>query len=559
MAKLEARWALRLMSNAMARVSRHFHVLWKQFLLRIIDLEALSIEADVEQYIGQFAGVLLMISLMQALGNLVFPPPLSEAWKFEQSHILTMMLIVGLIAVLTWDGQFPDRRDALILGPLPIRPRTILFAKLAATAAPIGLAILLLNGASSPIIALLFARTSNWPRFFFSYWFTMIACSLFLLCTLLAIQGVGAALLPRRLYIRLSGLLQLGAYATVLSAYFLLPTLPTHASMVAVDNLQLVGLTPSYWFFAMLNQLNGSLPADMQWLAWRGWLALGASLAGALASLLICYSYTMRKIVEQPELIPSRKAYNWRIPLGSSLTGTLLAFCWRTLTRSRQHRIILAFYLSIAFAVWLAALHRALIAPGLRNFSIELPITSTVMMVFVVMGFRNIFALPISLTANWILRTTQLRPSARYITAVRRTLLLLSVLPVLLVTAAMGLTYRPLTLVAGHLVLLTLLGIFMVDASLAGFAKVPFTCSLLPGSANFQFTFWATFGGLTLLLAFLLPAEVEALHHPQHFLWLVGGMAASCIILWTINRWLAAKAELYFEELPEEMIMTLGL
>jgi len=42
-------------------------------------------------------------------------------------------------------------------------------------------------------------------------------------------------------------------------------------------------------------------------------------------------------------------------------------------------------------------------------------------------------------------------------------------------------------------------------------------------------------------------------------LWLVGGMAASCIILWTINRWLATRAELYFEELPEETIMTLGL
>jgi len=44
-----------------------FRVLYRQFLLRVIDLEALSIEADIPRFIGQFAGVLIFISLVSAL------------------------------------------------------------------------------------------------------------------------------------------------------------------------------------------------------------------------------------------------------------------------------------------------------------------------------------------------------------------------------------------------------------------------------------------------------------------------------------------------------------
>jgi hypothetical protein len=559
MIKLEAKWVLRLMARAFTRISVHFHLLWRLFLLRVIDLEALSIEADVEQYIGQFAGVLLMFSLVRTLGCLLFPPPPSEAWKMEQSHILTMMLVVGLIAVLTWDGQFPDRRDALILGPLPVRPRTILFAKLAATAAPMAMAVLLLNGVSSFACALVLAHGSNWLRAFLSYWSAMIACSLFLFGALLTVQGMGATLLPRRIYMRVSGMLQLVAYGTLLGAFFLLPTLPTHSAVVAAGNHQLLALTPSYWFFALFNQLNGTLPSDMQWLAWRGWQALAVSVVGAALSLLICYSHTMKKIVEQAELEPGSGGPHWSLRLGSQLQTAITAFCWRTLSRSRQHRVILAFYLSIAFAVGLAAVRQALIAPGLRPFSFDFAIASSVVMVFVVMGFRNIFSLPISLTANWMLRTTQLHPTENYIAAARRTLLLFAIAPTWLATAAMAFTYRPFSMVAGHMLLLALLGLLLADASLIGFAKVPFTCSYLPGATNFQFTFWRCLGGLMLMAVFLIPAEMRALRSVGSFTELVVGMVAVSAGLWRYNHWQAGKAALYFEEAPEEELLKLGL
>ena len=39
------------------------------------------------------------------------------------------------------------------------------------------------------------------------------------------------------------------------------------------------------------------------------------------------------------------------------------------------------------------------------------------MMALAVVGMRNVFPLPISLNANWVLRLTQLNPSHKYIAA----------------------------------------------------------------------------------------------------------------------------------------------
>ena len=55
------------------------------------------------------------------------------------------MLVVGLFAVLSWDSTFPDRRDVLVLAPLPLRPRTLFLAKIAGVATALGMTVLLLH------------------------------------------------------------------------------------------------------------------------------------------------------------------------------------------------------------------------------------------------------------------------------------------------------------------------------------------------------------------------------------------------------------------------------
>lgn len=47
-------------------------LLYQQFFLRIFDLESLSTQADVVGYLGQFAGVFIMLSLIHALAAYIY-------------------------------------------------------------------------------------------------------------------------------------------------------------------------------------------------------------------------------------------------------------------------------------------------------------------------------------------------------------------------------------------------------------------------------------------------------------------------------------------------------
>src|SRR5438067_3451312 len=60
-------------------------------------------------------------------------------------------------------------------------------------------------------------------RWFAAYWFTMLASGVFIYCGVLSVQGLAAQILPRRLFLRVSGFLQLAAFCLFVCAYFLQP------------------------------------------------------------------------------------------------------------------------------------------------------------------------------------------------------------------------------------------------------------------------------------------------------------------------------------------------
>lgn len=546
-----------------------FRVLCRQFMLRVVDLESLSLDADVTAYLGQFAGIAIMGSVIHSIVAWAYMVPmkpeirLGYAWHFDQYLIATMMLVVGLFGVVTWDATFPDRRDIMVLAPLPIAARTILFAKLAASGAILGIAVLTLNifsGFMWPFAVGI--ANGGWPGFFralAAYWVTMVTATLFLYCSVLTVQGIVNLVLPRRLSLLASAFLQLAAFGTFFATYFLQGTLTSPSEITAPRNQLLVATSPSFWFFALFNQMNGTLPSYLAWLAQRAWIGLGIAVSGAVASLLICYLHAMRRMAEASDLVPGARQFPEILRLGSSLQTAILQFTARTLARSRQHRIILAFYLSIAFAIALNVTRKAIAEGTPRPFTAEFPLMTSLIMIFSVMGFVNVFSLPVSLTANWVLRTTQIWPSERYITATRQTLLLLSVLPSWLVAVGLGLTYRPLAPVLAHLVVLALFGSILADASLIGFQKIPFTCSLLPGNTNVQFVFWRTLAGVVLLSVFVTSSEIPALRNRPLYLALVAAMFTAAVILSVYNRRRARSALLYYEELPDEAITSLKL
>jgi hypothetical protein len=548
------------------RFPLQFRLLYRQFLLRVIDLESLSIEADIPRFLGQFAGVLIMISVFQTFGFVIVSGGGSDLRSLlrmglhtVQSLLAGTMLIAGLTAVATWDNIFPDLRDAMVLGPLPVRRRTILAAKLASAASLLAIGILSLNCGMGTVLPLLAGGLLRFPLILAAYWFTVSAAAFFVFGAVLTIEGLLAAMLPRRWFLRLSSLLQLASFALFLSVWLFQPSYSSAAEFASAQQQGILARWPMFWFFGMFCQTSGIFPIALTRLALRAWLGLVAVGAGAVASLLLCYLRTMKKTVEEPDLVQRRSHARWTVPLGDSLQTAVVRFSLRSLVRSRQHRVVYAFFLAIAFAIAVSTLTQVANTHRTQPVTPEFLMNTLMMMCLAVAGLRGILSLPVSLKANWVLQVTQLSPPERYIAATRRAMLLMATIPVWASAAGLSLCYRPWHQVAEHLLVLALAGSIMTDITLVGVSKISFACSYLPGKSNVQFMFWAFVIVFIPLAMMFSHYEQSVFDHPRSYTLLVAILLIAALILWLFNRHQAKSAVLYYEESEPEVITTIGI
>jgi hypothetical protein len=546
-----------------------FRILFREFLFRMVDLELMSPQGDITKLLGQFAGILIWISSGLALGALFtdirrIPPQklLSYLWGTEHFLIATTMLVVGLFAVLSWESTFLNRRDVLVLSPLPIRARTMFLAKVAAVASALSLTVASLHALAGICYPLLIFSPAHCGiagliRSLAAYWITMLAAGAFIFSCVLGVQGL-AAQLPRRLFLRLSALLQMAALCLFIGVYFLAPSLTAPEALSAAKNQHALAWLPSYWFLGLFQALNGSMHPAMAPLARRASLGLSIAIVCAGASFLLSYFRTLRKIVEEPDIEPGLRGVNWLPRFGNSLETAVVQFSIRTLLRSRQHRVILAFYLGIGFAL-VSLLWKSSGGPRPRA-EIPLILSSVVMMTVWVVGTRVVFAMPLDLRANWMFRVTLVHGTPEYLAAIRRPLFVLSVGPVWLASAAVFLSawaWRP---AVEHLMILGLWGTILAYVSLYGFHKIPFTCSYLPGKSKVNLMFVAA-GGLLQAIGFGLAYELRALRDPASYALLFGILASAAVGCWWRTVALAKSEEsvVQFEEEESPAVISLGL
>src|SRR5262245_39523581 len=128
-----------------------FRILYRKFLFRMVDIELLSPQSDISKLLGQFASLLIFVSMMLCLAPAIgmapagFESTIAVEWSFEHFLIASTMLAVGLFAVISWNSTFLDQHDVLVLAPLPVRTRTLFGAKVAAVAVSLMLVVVLLN------------------------------------------------------------------------------------------------------------------------------------------------------------------------------------------------------------------------------------------------------------------------------------------------------------------------------------------------------------------------------------------------------------------------------
>ena len=237
----------------------------------------------------------------------------------------------------------------------------------------------------------------------------MLAAGVFIFGLAMGVQGLAASLLPRRHFLRVSSLLQLGAFCLLVGVYLLQSFVVRPGAILTAQQGGVLSSSPSYWFLGLFQELNGS--SALAPLADRAWAGLGLAVLGTAIAYALSYFRTLRRIAEQPDITPSVTRGRWLPAFGDGPQTALVQFSLRTLFRSAPHRVILAFYWGLGFAVAMIFLKtprgqqlaEVSVAGAWHETSVPLLVSSIVMAGFAALAARLAFAMPRDLRANWIL------------------------------------------------------------------------------------------------------------------------------------------------------------
>ncbi|HEX4278389.1 MAG TPA: alpha/beta hydrolase [Bryobacteraceae bacterium] len=557
---------------------RQFTILYRLFLARLIDLDILSARGDVRELLARSLSILAALSLCLTylIAGKYFSMGLPRTrylyaiWNDEEFLISATIAVAGLFAVLAWNTVFPDRRDCLILGVLPVATPVIILAKLSAMATALGVSVFAINAFTGMVFPYATVDKGVVPiHAAAAWWITVFAAGIFTFSAMLAIQGLAAQVLSWSLFLRISGLLQLAALFTVIALFFVTP--PFAATML--DHAFPTSLLPSYWFTGLLHRLDGDpnpVFAPLAAMALRNF-----SIAAGIATVTWALSYyrNIRRIVQAPDIAPSAHGHAAaRIVRGAAfgflarpLDRAILLFTCRTIARSRQHRLLLAACGGIGFATALAFSRTFL--EDLRSHTrwdtpaVPLLVDGLLLLYCAVAGIRGSFSIPLALPANWIFRITAVHSPAAYFAAVRKSLLIVGVLPVWLACLVAYFSIWPGRPAFEHMLVLTLAGLLLADCSLYQFRKMPFACSWLPGGVQLKMR--ASVYALLFLTFASIAANIElrSLERFARFVVILAILGSAAV--WARRRAFefagARGNRLQFEDLPEAEVFALDL
>lgn len=480
------------------------------------------------------------------------------------------MAAIGVVALVTWDGVFPDRRDARILSPLPIPVWTLVVGRL---------------GALGWMFALFLAGTAVIPPVMFASIVTKVLpvpglfrgvgaqlAAMLLACTftffsLIAVQCAMLAVFGRAVVQRLTLALQVAFTVALLQMVLVVDRVTTRIleSQGAADWTWAV---PSVWFLGVYERLSGTGHPGSESLAAIGYGATLGSVIATIALYAASYARLTRQALESApgarrriSVAPAQSARRVpfaipRRPRGSPVAHGVFAFTLRTLVRSRQHRMLLSIYFAIALAIVLGPIMSVVFSATVSNRPGIAVASAPLVMIFLVLaGMRAVFAIPVEPRANWAVRVAEPVDRVAAVRGARRAMQAGCVIPVVLLTIAGGTPLWGFVIAVRHGVVCLLMGLLLAEALLVGFAKVPFTCTYHPGASRMR-TRWPAYAFAFFVYTGLPPVlEFSTLRTPARF-------ASFCILVslvigaiaWVRNRGLAERAGLTFEgEDPEAM------
>ena len=290
------------------------------------------------------------------------PPELRAPvmWSDRTLYFSFSMLVMGAVTVLEWDALFPDRRDYVSLMPLPIRSSTIFLAKIGALAlfvVTFTASVNLVSTIEYPMVSVR-GDALPWLRVVAAHGITILASSAFAFLFLVALEGVLLNILSVRWFRKISAYAQGLMVFALLWLFFLFPDIAVGIPQLKADNSWILRAFPPAWFLGLNEVMIGSRDAVFVALAHRAEIALGLVTMIAGLTYTVAYRRHVRRTLESVEGSDSTrttmhvwigKIADWLIP--DPVERGTAAFIGKTMARSAKHRIFLAAYAGVGYAL----------------------------------------------------------------------------------------------------------------------------------------------------------------------------------------------------------------
>ena len=535
-----------------------FRYLTRHFFDRFFDKDSISGDADPRANLYQTMSLLAVPGLMLTFWNQISP-------YFVVSY---SMIVTGFVMVFKWDSLFPDRRDYLILGSLPIRFRDLFVAKVTA----LGL-FLAIFAVSANFVATLTAPIGRnglvWTNVIV-HLSGIFGGALFMAMGFAALQGILITILPQHAFRRISPVIQMVSIAVLLTLFLIYPLISASIAPLAERDSKVMEYFPFFWFLGVYLSVfpNGNPNPIFDALALDALYGLLAVTAICVVTYAIAYRRHARSVLDEMDFQAPRDDA-WRLRLTRRMNGALLPSpvqlaCFRfigsILMRSSRHQVFLAVYLAIGLSLGLSSVFsvnpRADFPLGIvPDGMLELPL---ILSFFVVSGLRATFNIPYELPANWMFRLTEGRDSREYVTATRKWAAVYGLLPLTLLMAALEFVYWPWQDAAFHLVFESMVSLILIQVLFFTFRKEPFTCSYYPGKKNMAILAGVYLYGFTIYSSSMVALESWLLvSRARASFFLIGGVAALMALSYARRR--QDSARLIYEEQSDTQLQGLGL
>lgn len=468
------------------------------------------------------------------LSALPSPEPYRWALRADELWLIVMMMsVIGLLTAIKWQSLFPSLADYRAIGWLPVRARQIFGAKLAALLIVATAAILVLNLVPALGFPSL-AHSRVWPLAL-----ALAASCYFIFFALVALRG-----LTSRFATGLQGLLAAGMLAALVLSFSIGP-----AFAHAVARPGVAKWFPIVWFLGICDP-----DPAMHVLAQRAYGGLAAAVIAALATYTVSYR-GHRKLMMEGIAAPRKQrrwlgmAFDWLVP--DPREQAVMVFLAKGIGGNGPHKMVLMAYGGFGLAIWFAAA---------RMLSIRacFVYVHVIVLVFLLIGLRHLFSIPVELKANWAFRITEGAGREQWRRAMDRFALFFGALVLVAIpfpTEAYLLGWR---VAASESALFAMFGLACYEAVFASWEKLPFTCSYLPGKKPMWMQAVRLLGLLTaleLVNAILLACLDYTVVYAVVFMALAG--------IWVRSNFARREAwreiRLRWEEAPEAAVHTLNL